>query len=81
MYSHSTFLTPSTSNSSLCVFNNRLPRLAHYLQAVFIVTNSFGRLNKLETREYQDFLQLFTGKAKTRATGELHDELPFLQGY
>ena len=49
MYSNSTFLTPSTSNSCLCVFNNRLPRLARYLQAVFIVTNSFGRLNKLET--------------------------------
>ena len=31
------------------VVNNRLPRLARYLQAVFIVTNSFGRLNKLET--------------------------------
>ena len=44
-----TFLTPSTSNSCLCVFNNRLPRLARYLQAAFIVTNSFGRLNKLET--------------------------------
>ena len=28
---------------------NRLPRLARYLQAVFIVTNSFGSLNKLET--------------------------------
>lgn len=28
---------------------NRLPRLARYLQAVLIVTNSFGRLNKLET--------------------------------
>lgn len=49
MYSNSTFLTPSTSNSCLCVFNNRLPRLARYLQAVFIVTNSFERLNKLET--------------------------------
>jgi len=49
MYSNSTFLTPSTSNSCLCVFNNRLPRLARCLQAVFIVTNSFGRLNKLET--------------------------------
>ena len=43
------FLTPSTSNSCLCVINNRLPRLARYLQAVFIVTNSFGSLNKLET--------------------------------
>ena len=52
MYSNSTFLTPSTSNSCLCVFNNRLPRLARYLQAVFIVTNSFGRLNKLETWNY-----------------------------
>ena len=31
------------------VVNNRLPRLARYLQAVFIVANSFGRLNKLET--------------------------------
>ena len=49
MYSNLTFLTPSTSNSCLCVLNNRLPRLARYLQAVFIVTNSFGRLNKLET--------------------------------
>ena len=48
MYSNSTFLTPSTSNSCLCVLNNRLPRLARYLQAVFIVTNSFGSLNKLE---------------------------------
>ena len=48
MYSNLTFLTPSTSNSCLCVLNNRLPRLARYLQAVFIVTNSFGRLNKLE---------------------------------
>ena len=48
MYSNSTFLTPSTSNSCLCVLNNRLPRLARYLQAVFIVTNSFRRLNKLE---------------------------------
>ena len=35
-------------NSCLCVLNNRLPRLARYLQAVFIVTNSFGSLNKLE---------------------------------
>ena len=50
MYPNSTFLTPSTSNSCLCVFNNRLPRLARYLQAVFIVTNSFGRLNKLELK-------------------------------
>ena len=49
MYSNSTFLTPSTSNLCLCVLNNRLPRLARYLQAVFIVTNSFGSLNKLET--------------------------------
>ena len=44
MYLNSTFLTPSTSNSCLCVINNRLPRLARYLQAVFIVTNSFGSL-------------------------------------
>ena len=35
-------------NSCLCVLNNRLPRLDRYLQAVFIVTNSFGSLNKLE---------------------------------
>ena len=55
MYSNSTFLTPSTSISCLCVFNNRLPRLARYLQAVFIVTNSFGRLNILELELELDF--------------------------
>ena len=42
------------SNSYLCVLNNRLPRLARYLQAVFIVTNSFEVLInlKLETWTY-----------------------------
>ena len=39
MYSNSTFLTPSISNSCLYVLNNRLPRLARYLRAVFIVSN------------------------------------------
>ena len=58
MYSNSTFLTPSTSNLCLCVLNNRLPRLARYLQAVFIVTNSFGSLNKLELK-----LELHTNQA------------------
>ena len=37
MYSISTFLTPSISNSCLYVLNNRLPELARNLQAVFIV--------------------------------------------
>ena len=48
MYSNSTFLTPSISNLCLYVLNNRLPGIAHYLQAVFIVSKFFGRLNKLE---------------------------------
>ena len=45
------FLTPSTCNSCLYVLNNRLPRLARYLQAVFIVSNFLEDLInlKLET--------------------------------
>ena len=70
MYSNSTFLTPSTSNSCLCVLNNRLPRLARYLQAVFIVTNSFGRLNKLEleTLDFVDFICLLCVSPKVQTT-------------
>ena len=53
------------------------------LMSLFSTMNMYSshKLQISDTREYQDFLQLFTGKAKTRATGELHDELPFLQGY
>ena len=53
------------------------------LMSLFSTMNMYSshKLQISDTREYQDFLQLFTGKSKTRATGELHDELPFLQGY
>ena len=66
MYSNSTFLTPSISNSYLCVLDNRLPRLARYLQAVFIVTNSFGSLNKLETWNLKLQAKWRENVAKTR---------------
>ena len=51
MYSNSTLLTPSISNSCLYVLNNRLPGLACYLQAVFIVSKFLEDLInlKLET--------------------------------
>ena len=39
-----------------------LPRLARYLQAVFIVTNSFGRLNKLELES----VSLFKAERNTK---------------
>ena len=50
MYSNSTFLTPSTCNSCLYVLNNRLPRLARYLQAVFIVSNFLEDLINLNLK-------------------------------
>ena len=64
MYSNSTFSTPSISNSCLYVLNNRLPGLARYLQAVFIVSNFLEdlinlNLNlKLELNEKHDHLIL-----------------------
>ena len=48
MYSNSTFLTPSISNSCLYVLNNRLPGLARYLQAVLIVSKFLEDLINLK---------------------------------
>lgn len=42
------------------------------LMAFFATMNMYSshKMQLSDTREYQDFLQLFTGKAKTRETGQ-----------
>ena len=50
---------------SLCLFDE--------LMAFFATMNMYSphKMQLSDTREFQDFLQLFTGKSKTRKTGTI----------